>query len=106
MSIYKGKKRKNLDLRTDEGDEIQIRFGTVAVKKGFVTFEQVTEAMSIQVGEDIENRQHRMIGKILLDQRLMIQPQIDEVIYTIEKEDLPEILDYQIYQTQLRNTWK
>ncbi|MFH1490329.1 MAG: hypothetical protein ABII06_15595 [Pseudomonadota bacterium] len=41
------------------------RFGFVAIEKGFVTPDQVIEALSIQAGENIEGKQYRCIGEIL-----------------------------------------
>ena len=61
-------------------ENIEMRFGTIAVEKGFVTAEQVIEAMNIQILEDIEKRVHRLIGSILLDQELITLSQIDEVL--------------------------
>jgi hypothetical protein len=51
----------------------------IAVEKGFVTAEQVIEAMNIQILEDMEKREHRLIGTILLDQGILTISQIDEV---------------------------
>jgi len=61
-------------------ENIEIRFGTIAVEKGFVTAEQVIEAMNIQILEDMEKREHRLIGTILLDQGILTISQIDEVL--------------------------
>ena len=60
--------------------ELDKRFGTIAVKKGFVTQEQLIQAFIIQVSENLEKGEHRLIGAILLDQGLMTIQQIDEVI--------------------------
>ena len=61
------------------------RFGTIAVKKGFITQEQLIQAFSIQIAENLEKGEHRLIGTILLDQGLMTMQQIDEVIGMFEK---------------------
>lgn len=61
----------------------EIRFGMVAVKMGFVTPEQVVKALEIQVTEDLSQGSHRRIGKILLDQRLIDQGQIDEIVQSM-----------------------
>ena len=50
----------------DRKDEI--RFGMVAVEKGFVTPEQVVEALEIQVKENLSAGVHRFIGMILQSQ--------------------------------------
>jgi len=61
------------------------RFGTIAVENGFITKEQLIQAFSMQVAEDLEKGEHRLIGRILLDQELMTIQQIDEVIGMFEK---------------------
>ena len=40
------------------------RFGSVAVKKGFISVEQLIEAVKIQVREDVEKGQSRRIGRM------------------------------------------
>jgi hypothetical protein len=41
------------------------RFGALALSKGFVNVEQIVEALTIQVKENIEERKNRPIGVIL-----------------------------------------
>ena len=73
-------------------ENVEMRFGTIAVKKGFVTTDQVIEAMNIQILEDMEKREHRLIGSILLDQGILNISQIDEVLKEMVKAnpDKPE----------------
>ena len=61
-------------------DPLERRFGIVAVEKGFVSPEQLREALEIQVTENIEKRKHRFIGTILVDQGYMKHSQISEVL--------------------------
>lgn len=68
-----------------ETDHLEKRFGILAVEKGFVTADQVIEALRIQVLEDIEKGRHRLIGLILLEQGLMTLPKIDEVLESMGK---------------------
>ena len=56
------------------------RFGKIAVEKGYVEVEQVKEALSEQLDDDLANRPHRLIGRIFLDKNLMTPQQIDEVL--------------------------
>jgi hypothetical protein len=56
------------------------RFGVTAVKKGFITSEQLVEALAIQVAEDISIGDHDLIGKILFEQGLITSAQIDEAL--------------------------
>ena len=61
------------------------RFGVTAVKKGFITSEQLVEALAIQVAEDISTGDHDLIGKILFEEGLITTPQIDEVLNSMVK---------------------
>jgi hypothetical protein len=61
------------------------RFGTIAVEKGFITFEQLLEAVHIQIEEEVAEEQHRLIGKILFDRGHMTMPQIQDVLETLGK---------------------
>jgi len=56
------------------------RFGFMAVEMGFITLDQIIEAMKIQVRDDLENQKHRLIGKILVDLGFMTPSQVDEVL--------------------------
>jgi hypothetical protein len=61
------------------------RFGVTAVKKGFITSEQLVEALAIQVAEDISIGDHDLIGKILFEQGLITSAQIDEALNSMVK---------------------
>ena len=56
------------------------RFGFMAVEMGFITLDQIIEAMKIQVREDLENQKHRLVGEILVDLGFMNPSQVDEVL--------------------------
>jgi hypothetical protein len=58
----------------------QKRFGTVAIEKGFITAVDLLEAMKIQITEDIELKNHRPIGAILLDEGAITGEQLNEVL--------------------------
>jgi hypothetical protein len=60
------------------------RFGTIAVEKGFVTKEQLAEALTIQVIEEIEQGRHRLIGTILHDKGYMTFSQVREVLESMQ----------------------
>ena len=59
------------------------RFGTIAVEKGFLTKEQLLEALCIQAKENIETGTHRLIGQILISLGYMTEDQIDDVLESI-----------------------
>ena len=62
------------------------RFGVTAVEKGFITLEQLFDAMKIQLTEEIEKREHRLLGTILFDMGVLSPPQIDEVLDSMGKK--------------------
>ncbi len=70
--------------------EIDLRFGKVAVKKGFITVEQLIRAMELQIKENISNKRHRLIGKILLDEGLITDAQIFKVLGTLTNDILAQ----------------
>lgn len=69
-----------------EEDYIEIRFGMIAVKKGFATPEQIVEALEIQLMENLNSGMHRRIGMILHDQGLITLSQIDEVLRSLKEQ--------------------
>jgi hypothetical protein len=56
------------------------RFGALAVEKGFVTLDQVIEAIGIQARENIEGKGNRLIGEILRERGYITTAQIYEVL--------------------------
>jgi hypothetical protein len=50
---------------------------------GFITVDQLFEAIKVQIKEELERGQHRLIGRILFDMGAMKLPQIDEVLETL-----------------------
>ena len=61
----------------------QVRFGMVAVEKGFITGHQLVEAGVIQVREDVEGKPHRPIGEILVELGYMRPSQVQVVLWEI-----------------------
>jgi len=72
-------------------EHLEKRFGVLAVEKGFVTPDQVVEALRIQVMEDMEKGKHRAIGVILLEQGLITTSQLIDVLEAMGKnpKELP-----------------
>jgi hypothetical protein len=56
------------------------RFGAVAIEKGFITLENLIEAIKIQVTENLESSEHRLIGQILWEKGYLTTEQINEVV--------------------------
>lgn len=67
--------------------KMEKRFGRIAVEKGFITLQQLIEAMNIQIMEEIECGRHRLIGAILYQKRYITDEQIDEVLRALGRRD-------------------
>jgi len=63
------------------------RFAEIAVKKGYVTAEQVKEALSEQLDDNLNNRPHRLVGRILMDKGWMTPVQVDDVMNEMFKTE-------------------
>ena len=60
-----------------------IRFGMVAVQKGFVTPENVVDALEIQAKEFFSTGRHRLIGEILLAQGSIDQAKLSGILQVL-----------------------
>ena len=58
----------------------QKRFGSLALDKGFVNVQQIIEALSIQLKENIEEKRNRPIGEILLQLGYINTQEIKDLI--------------------------
>ena len=56
------------------------RFGNIAIAKGFITTEDLLNALRIQVQEETEKKKHSLIGQILLEQGVISGEQIQQVL--------------------------
>ena len=70
MSVEKLDKREKLDNR----------FGVVAVESGFITPEQLYEALKTQVMEELEGAKRRLVGQILFKMGYITSAQVEEVL--------------------------
>ncbi len=61
------------------------RFGKITVDMGFVTAEQLKEAFTEQVEDDLADKPHRLIGEILLESGLITIEQIDIALTELVK---------------------
>jgi hypothetical protein len=61
-------------------DHLEKRFGIIAIEKGYITPEELVDALRTQVQEDIDYGCHRLIGEILLAHDNIIPAQIEEVL--------------------------
>ena len=79
--MIKDQKYSNIGIKQDmKIDHLEKRFGMIAVEKKFITLEQLFEAMKIQIAEDLSIGNHRLIGKILLEQENINLSQLEEVL--------------------------
>ena len=75
--IFQNVKRKENNLSQFQ---LEKRFGYIAVDNGFITEEQLTEAMMIQIKENLCGKGHRLVGKILLELGYINEEQIALVL--------------------------
>jgi hypothetical protein len=76
-------KRRKSD-RTITGDLCR-RFGAIAVQKGFVSVEEVKKAMADQIEDDMNGREHRLLGTILYDNGAISESQIEMVLVELRR---------------------
>ena len=62
------------------------RFGKIAIDMGFVTAQQLKEAITEQVDDDLADKPHSPIGKILLENSWITKEQIAIVLKELFKE--------------------
>lgn len=63
---------------------VEPRFGDVAISKGFISVDQLVEAMTVQLTEEAEQDKHRLIGEILVDLGHMSRIQVQETLNTMQ----------------------
>lgn len=63
------------------------RFARLAVEQKFVTPEQVKEALAEQLEDNLSNKPHRLIGRILLEKGWMNPQEIESVLNRLFKKD-------------------
>ena len=61
------------------------RFGTIAVDKGYITEEQLVQALEIQAKENVMEGKHRLLGQIFLEEGLLTPEQVDEILETMNQ---------------------
>ncbi len=62
------------------------RFGKVAVCMEFITAEQLKEAIVEQVEEDLTDKPHRLIGRILFEHGWITRSQINFVVFILSSK--------------------
>jgi hypothetical protein len=59
---------------------VEKRFGEIAIDMGFVNEGQLEEAAKVQMDQDADGLEHRLIGSILYSLGYMTIQQVNEVI--------------------------
>ncbi|MBI5407758.1 MAG: hypothetical protein HZA14_00160 [Nitrospirae bacterium] len=62
------------------------RFAQLAVEKKFITAEQAKKALSEQMDDDLSNKSHRLIGRILLEKGWLTSQQIEIILNELFKK--------------------
>jgi hypothetical protein len=57
----------------------------IAVSKGYVTADQLKEALTEQADDNISDRPHRLIGRIFFERGWITDEQIDLVLNELER---------------------
>jgi hypothetical protein len=60
-------------------------FGTIAQKKGYISWPQLLEALEIQIEENTEKGEDRFIGEVLCDLTFMTKLQVKDLLESMEK---------------------
>jgi len=66
--------------KSRKAERFEKRFGVIAVEKGFITPDQLFDALKMQVQDDMEAGNHRLIGEILCAHNAMTFEQVDQVL--------------------------
>jgi len=64
------------------------RSGQVAVKLGFITPDQLKEALNEQVDDDLAEKPHRFLGEILTDNGLITLDQLNTLLHELFEEEM------------------
>ncbi|MDO8281931.1 MAG: hypothetical protein Q7U10_04810 [Thermodesulfovibrionia bacterium] len=76
----------NEDIDKEISKKYCPRFGMIAVDMGYVTPNQLKEALAKQIEDDLSARPHRVIGRIFFEEGRMTHQQIETVLNKLFKE--------------------
>ena len=68
---------------SDETEEIarsEVCFGHIAIQEGFITLDQLLDALKNQIEDDSRGEPHRLLGRILCEQAAMTWAQVAHVL--------------------------
>ena len=76
---------KEMISMSENVEQYQKRYGNIAIENGFITSEQLIEALNIQVTDEINGVGHRLIGVILIGLGYISLEQDIEVFNSLAK---------------------
>jgi len=74
-------------MTTEDKEE---RFGTIAQKKGYISWPQLLEALEIQIEENTKKGEDWFIGDVLCDLEFMTKLQVRDVLESMDKSTTKE----------------
>jgi hypothetical protein len=75
------------DLDKELSNKYCQRFGMIAVDKGFVTSDQLKNALVMQIEDNLSSKLHRVIGRIFFEEGWMTHKQIETILNKLFKEE-------------------
>jgi len=87
ISIFRRQRTMVNDVDKELSKKYCPRFAQLAVEQNFVTPEQVKEALAEQLDDNLTNKPHRLIGRILLEKGWMNPEQIESVLNQLFKKE-------------------
>ena len=75
------------NLDKELSDKYGPRFGYLAVEMEFSTPEQVKAALAEQVEDNLANKAHRLMGRIMLDNGWITHQQVEAVLNELFKNE-------------------
>ncbi len=74
------------DIDKELSEKYCPRFAKIAVDKGFITVQQAKEALAEQMDDNLSNKPHRLIGRILLEKGWLTALQVETVLNDLFKQ--------------------
>lgn len=71
-----------------EQDRYCSRFGKIAVENGFISADQLRQALCEQIDENLADHPHRVLGAICFEHGWMTPGQIEEVLNVMFKQKM------------------
>lgn len=62
-------------------------FGEVAFEKGYITSEQLYEALAVQARDEAQSKPYRFLGQILIDLGYLTEKKVLEVLNELHASD-------------------